>query len=63
MEKVFQYFVSQKNNKEFNTPIELFNWLIPIRKQVGKTAWFNFLNLCGTLRSTKDFLALSKNIK
>ncbi|WP_244897115.1 hypothetical protein [Candidatus Coxiella mudrowiae] len=45
MEKVFQYFA--KNKKEFDMPIELFNRLIPIQKQAGETAWFNFLDLSG----------------
>ncbi|WP_162198808.1 AFG1/ZapE family ATPase [Candidatus Coxiella mudrowiae] len=61
MEKVFQYFA--KNKKEFDMPIELFNRLIPIQKQAGETAWFNFLDLSGIPRSTKDFLALLQKYK
>ena len=44
-------------------PIELFNRLIPIQKQAGETAWFNFLDLSGIPQSTKDFLALSQKYK
>ncbi|MFN3234423.1 MAG: cell division protein ZapE [Gammaproteobacteria bacterium] len=57
MEKAFALY---RKTDVSDSPIELFGRKIQVIKRSDKVIWFDFKKICGVPRSSKDYLALSK---